>query len=158
MVSADWKTDKEKDIGEALGIEDKKKKKTRTREEAMALAKDLLERIKGGEDFAAIAYEFSDDPYRVKGGDIGYIHRGMFIPELEPLAFDMEIGEIMGPLETEHGVYIIKVEDRKSGQQFSFDEVRDKINNELTEERKTIRLKEWLEALREKAGIEFLQP
>ncbi|MBI5049627.1 MAG: peptidylprolyl isomerase [Nitrospirae bacterium] len=133
-------------------------KKTRNKEEAKVMAEGLLERIKKGEDFATLAYEYSDDPYKVKGGDFGYIHRGRMVPEIEALAFGMKTGEIMGPLETEQGFYIIKIEDRKPERQLSFDEVRDRIKNELEEKKKKERIEEWLKTMREKAKIEYLQP
>jgi len=132
-------------------------KEIRTKEEARAMAEELLKRIRKGEDFATLAHEYSEDPYRVKGGDIGYIHRGRMIQEIEAQAFDAKIGEIRGPLETEYGFYIIKLEDRKPERQFSFDEVKDKIKDELVEKKKAERTKEWLKSLREKARVEYLQ-
>ncbi|MBI4653493.1 MAG: peptidylprolyl isomerase [Nitrospirae bacterium] len=148
-----------KDHNNSSGIlPDKEKQKTRTKEEAKAMAEGLLERIKKGEDFATLAYEYSDDPYRVKGGELGYVHKGRMVPEIEVLAFGMKIGEVMGHVETEHGFYIIKIEDRKPEQQLSFDEVRDRIKKELEEKKKKERIKEWLKTMREKARIEYLQP
>lgn len=144
--------------GSAQALPDKERQKTRTKEEAKAMAEKLLERIKSGEDFAALAYEYSDDPYRVKGGEIGYIHRGRMIPEIEALAFDAKTGEVKGPLETGQGFYIIKIEDKKQERQLSFDEVRDRIKKELEEKKKEERIKEWLKTLREKAKIEYIQP
>jgi len=136
---------------------DKKTNKTRTKEEARVMAKELMAKLKEGEDFADIAYKYSEDPYKVKGGDLGYVHRGRMAPEVENVAFDMKIGEIMGPVETEQGFYIIKVEDKQQERQLSFDEAREKIKKELEGKKKEERKKEWLSALRHKAKIEYQQ-
>jgi parvulin-like peptidyl-prolyl isomerase len=130
-------------------------KKTRTKEEARARAGEILAKLKDGGDFASIAYESSDDPYRVKGGDLGYVHRGRILPELEDAAFKTKVGEVMGPVETEAGFYIIKVEDYKQEKQLSFDEVKEKIKKELEKKRIEEKNKEWLSALRAKAKIEY---
>lgn len=129
--------------------------KTGDKEEAKAKAEEILKRANSGEDFADLAYRYSEDPYRVKGGDLGYIHRGRMEPELEETAFKMKVGDITGPVETEYGYYIIKVEDRKPEIQFSFDEVRDRIKKELEGKRREERKREWIRLLREKAKIEY---
>jgi peptidyl-prolyl cis-trans isomerase C len=132
-----------------------KTKKTRTREEARARAVEILAKLKDGGDFASIAYESSDDPYRVKGGDLGYIHRGRIIQEIEDAAFVLKVGEVMGPVETAEGFYIIRVEDHKQQRQLSFEEVTDRIKKELEKKRREEKRKEWLSALRAKAKIEY---
>jgi len=136
---------------------DREGQKTRTKEEAKAKAEELLARIKKGEDFASVASENSDDSYRDKGGDLGYVQRGRIMPELEETAFKTAAGEIMGPVETKEGFYIIKVEDHKQEKQLSFDEAKDNIKKELEMKKKDERTKEWLSALRAKAKIEYVQ-
>jgi len=132
-------------------------KKTRTKEEAKARAEELLTKIKDGGDFAAVAYENSDDPYRVKGGDMGYVHKGRIIPELEEAAFAAKTGDVIGPVETADGIYVLKIEDHKAEKQFELDEVKDRIKDELFRERREDRIKEWLTALRSKAKIEYVE-
>jgi len=139
------------------GPEKEKTKNTKTKEEARAKAEELLAKIKDGGDFAAIAYESSEDPYRVKGGDLGYIHKGRIMPEIEQVAFGLKNGEVMGPVETPEGFYIIKVEDHKQERQLTFDEAKDKIKMELEQEKREARNKEWLSALRGKAKIEYVE-
>lgn len=134
-----------------------KAEKRRSREEAKSKAEELLARINKGEDFAAVALENSDDSYREKGGDLGYVQRGRMIPELEDAAFKTKAGEIIGPVETKEGFYIIKVEDHKQEKQLSFDEVKDKIRKVLEGKRKEEAAKAWLGALRAKSKIEYTQ-
>lgn len=134
-----------------------KVKKTRSREEAKAKAEEMLARTRTGEDFAAVASGNSEDSYRDKGGDLGYVQRGRTTPELEEAVFNAAPGEIIGPLETKGGFYIIKVEDHKQEKQLSFDEARDVIMKELEKKKKEELTKEWLASLRAKAKIEYMQ-
>jgi parvulin-like peptidyl-prolyl isomerase len=130
-------------------------RETRSKEEAKAKAEEILKRANSGEDFADLAYRYSEDTYRVKGGDLGYIHRGRMETELEETAFKMNVGDIFGPIETEYGYYIIKVEDRRPEIWFSFDEVRDMIRKELEGKRREERKREWIKELRDGAKIEY---
>ena len=56
-------------------------------------ARDVLEMLKSGDDFSEIAYNMSEDSYREKSGDIGYMHKGRMVPEIEDAAFKLKIGE-----------------------------------------------------------------
>jgi parvulin-like peptidyl-prolyl isomerase/uncharacterized RDD family membrane protein YckC len=77
-------------------------------------ATDLLERAKSGEDFAKLAKDNSEDGSAEKGGDLGYFGRGNMIKPFEDAAFGANIGEIVGPVKTQFGLHIIKVEDKKT--------------------------------------------
>lgn len=125
------------------------------KDRAKKKAEEILARAKAGEDFGALAYETSEDVYKVKGGELGYVHRGRMDPELEKTAFALKVGEIMGPIETEYGYYIIKIEDRKPEKQYSFDEVKGEIRNMLEKKAKEERKTAWIKSLKEKAKIEY---
>lgn len=83
-----------------------------SKEEKKAQAEQLLQRAKGGEDFAALAKEFSDDPgSKEKGGLYENIVEGSFVPEFEKAVFSMQPGEIYAELvPTKFGFHIIKLE------------------------------------------------
>lgn len=119
-------------------------------------AQDILAKIKAGEDFGEIAYKMSEDPYRVKSGDIGYMHKGRMLPEIEEAAFKLKVGEVSDIIKVENAWFIIKLEDKKPEHQLSFDEAKGKLKKELEAER-TQKLKEaWITDLRSKAKIEVL--
>ncbi len=67
-------------------------------------AQDILEKLKQGEDIEQLATTMSEDAYRVKGGDTGFIHRGRMHSELEEAASKMKIGETSDILKV-HGMY-----------------------------------------------------
>jgi hypothetical protein len=81
---------------------------------ARAKSEDLLKRVRAGEDFAALAKEFSEDPgSRAQGGDLGWFGRGQMIKEFEDAAFALKQGEVSGVVESPFGFHIIKVEDHR---------------------------------------------
>lgn len=80
-----------------------------TEEEANA----VLERLSGGEDFTSLAQELSTDTGSGQlGGDLGFFGRGRMVAPFEEAAFGAEIGEVVGPIQSEFGYHIIEVTDR----------------------------------------------
>ena len=78
------------------------------------LADSLLSLIKNGADFANLAREYSEDRSSAEfGGDLGYIKRGAFIKSFEEAAFALQTGEISDIVQTEFGLHIIQLIDRK---------------------------------------------
>lgn len=77
-------------------------------------AKEVLERVKSGEEFEDVALtESLDSGSAAQGGDLGYFVRAKMIKEFSDAAFNLEIGEISGLVKTEVGYHIIKLEDKK---------------------------------------------
>ena len=80
--------------------------------QARRKAEDLLRRVRAGEDFAALAEQYSDDPpTRRKGGDLGYFGRGTMLEAFDRTAFTLKPGEVSDLVKTEVGYHIIKVSD-----------------------------------------------
>ncbi|HEX8649267.1 MAG TPA: peptidylprolyl isomerase [Pyrinomonadaceae bacterium] len=82
---------------------------------ARAKAEDVLKRARAGEDFAALAKEFSTDPgSKDKGGDLGWFGRGQMTKKFEDAAFALQPGQISDLVETEFGFHIIKLQERRT--------------------------------------------
>ncbi len=91
----------------------------KTKPELMLEAKEVLDRIKNGEDFAELAAQYGSDSTRDVGGDLGWFGTGMMVPEFEAAAFALQPGELAEDLvETEFGYHIIKVNDRQTQKDF----------------------------------------
>jgi peptidylprolyl isomerase/peptidyl-prolyl cis-trans isomerase D len=83
------------------------------REQQLQQAQDLLERIEGGESFETLARQYSQDPgSAARGGELGWFGRGQMVAPFENAAFDAEVGQVVGPVETEFGYHLIQVEER----------------------------------------------
>lgn len=89
-------------------------KSERLKAKAREFAVTLLDSIKNGADFARLARENSDDPGSAKqGGDLGFVKRGVFFPQFEAAAFQLEEGEISNIVETPVGFHIIQMLERR---------------------------------------------
>jgi peptidyl-prolyl cis-trans isomerase D len=99
---------------------------------AEAEAARTLERLEAGEDFVTLAAEVSDDAgTRNTGGDLGWIARGVLSGPFEDALFAMELGAIEGPVETEFGYHILRLEEARAGEQRPFEDVQDELRDEI---------------------------
>ena len=76
-------------------------------------AQKVSGKLASGSDFANMAKKFSKCPSGRNGGDLGYFGKGKMVPAFEEAAFEMEIGEISKPVETQFGYHIIMVTDKR---------------------------------------------
>ncbi len=81
---------------------------TRSREEALALAGELAQRARAGEDFAELARTHSDGPTAQNGGNIGLFPVAQMIPAFSAACAKLEIDEVSEPVETEFGFHVIR--------------------------------------------------
>ncbi|MCA1632871.1 MAG: peptidylprolyl isomerase [Acidobacteria bacterium] len=83
--------------------------------ESRAKIEALLKRARAGEDFAALAREFSTDPgSRESGGDLGWFGRGVMVKAFEDAAFKLKVGEVSEVFESPFGFHIVKLEERRA--------------------------------------------
>lgn len=117
-------------------IEDYKKEQAKASHilvKDQAAARKVKGRVDGGEDFAAVAKEVSEDRgSKVKGGDLGWFGRGRMAPEFEEAAFALQEGEISDPIKTKFGYHVIMCTGRRD--QIPFEEVQERIHRKLERE------------------------
>jgi peptidyl-prolyl cis-trans isomerase D len=98
---------------------------------AEARARAAFDRAKAGEDFARLATELSQDPgSAAQGGDLGWQERSLFVGPFADAVWAMKAGEVTGPVKTEFGWHVIKLEGVEPGVTRSFEEVRPEIEAE----------------------------
>ena len=86
----------------------------RLKNKAREFAQSILDSIKNGADFGEMAKKYSEDPGSAsKGGDLGFVKRGVFYPEFESAAFALKEGEISKIVESPVGFHIIELLERK---------------------------------------------
>ena len=85
------------------------------------------------ESFEDLAKQYSDDPgSAAQGGDLGWAETGLFVPEFESALFSMNVGEVSAPVKTDFGYHLIRMDDIKTGEQQSFDEIEYELELEYS--------------------------
>ena len=103
--------------------------------DAVQLGEELRNLVLDGEDFEAVAREYSEGPSAEKGGDLGFTKPGQLIPAFEKAAFAMQPGDVSDLVVTDYGVHIIQLVDRREPRQQIFEEVQAQIEQNLRSER-----------------------
>ena len=115
---------------------------------ALKEAQDVLAQAKAGKDFGALAQQYSKDPGSAgNGGDLGWADKSTFVPAFADALFAMQPGEIRGPVKTQFGYHIIRLEEIQAGKGKSFDEARAQLESGLKRSRATDRFGEIQEQL-----------
>lgn len=126
---ADYQTPEQVKARHILVMADPKDKEA-TQEAKKKIAK-AQERLKK-ESFAKVAEDMSDDTQSAKkGGDLGFFPRGRMVPEFEQTAFTLEKGKVSEPVQTQYGIHLIKVEDKKEAVTTPFEKEKSNIAKTL---------------------------
>jgi len=123
-----------------------------SKDEARKKAESVLERVRKGEDFGALAKQFSDDPGSKENGGLvamdesgsdssKYFGKGMMVPQFEQSAFSLKPGEVSGVVESDFGYHIIKVEDKRTAP-ITEERIRTTISEKLKKEKLEKRIEE----------------
>ncbi|HWO76164.1 MAG TPA: peptidylprolyl isomerase [Bacillus sp. (in: firmicutes)] len=120
-----------------------------------ATAQEVKEKLEAGEDFAALAKEYSTDTASAEaGGDLGFFGKGEMAEPFEEAAFSLEVNQISDPVKTEHGFHIIKVTDKQEAKEANYEESKEKIKDTLFDEKMNAQYTTWLENLKADYEIE----
>lgn len=92
----------------------------------------ILESITSNEKtFEEAAKEFSTCPSKDAGGSLGEFGQGQMVKEFEEAAFAAEVGHVIGPVKTQFGYHLIKVEEKTEAGVSPFEEVKESIKGQL---------------------------
>lgn len=117
-------------------------------------AATLLAELESGADFAEIAQEHSQDGAAQRGGSLGWFSTGMMVPEFEAAVSEMQEGEVRGPIQTQFGWHLVRLNETRETQAPELDQVRAQLVEQVRQERLTAEI----EALRNNADIERADP
>jgi len=125
--------------------------------EALAKAKSVLKSARAGNDFAALAKEFSQDPgSAAQGGDLGLFSAEQMVPPFSKAAFSLRPGGISDLVETQFGYHIIKVAEKQPARTIPLDEVRPQVEEFLQNQNRQEQTDIFVKSLRSKGNVEIL--
>ncbi len=114
----------------------------------------LSDRILKGESFEMLSAQYSKGPAAAQGGDIGYVEKGVIVPEVEKAAFALPAGKLSNVIETELGYHLIIVVDHRGAGLKPLSIVRNEIKAKIEDEKLAKKFEEWIEELRKKSFID----
>ena len=126
--------------------------------DALDKIKKIQKRLQEGEDFGTIAKESSECPSSKKSGDLGFFGRGRMAKPFEDAAFSLKPGEISDIVETRFGYHLIKVVEKRPETTIKYDTIKDRIKQQLKEEKLEKEVITFLEKLNKTAKIEKSLP
>jgi foldase protein PrsA len=119
----------------------------------------LIDRINRGEDFSALAKQYSLDTGSANlGGDLGYFSAGSMVKEFEDVVFGLKVGEVSKPVKTSFGYHIIKLVDIREAKPANYDDLKTVIELNLYNAKVDAnkdKVNQYLQGLRSKANIKF---
>jgi parvulin-like peptidyl-prolyl isomerase len=99
---------------------------------ALKTAQELKKKLDAGASFSEVARAESEDPETAaRGGDLGYVIRGVAPPDFEKAAFSLPVGEISEPINTEIGYNVIRVAEKRAAEPVDFEKFKDDLGKFL---------------------------
>lgn len=120
--------------------------------EARKELEEALKEIREKDNFAELAGKYSSCPEN--GGDLGFFARGQMVEEFEDIAFTMEVGEVSEVFQTQFGLHIAKVTEKRKAIPCKLEDVSEVIEKELLQEAEQKEIEKFVDAEKEKATIE----
>jgi parvulin-like peptidyl-prolyl isomerase len=120
-----------------------------------ALARQIVDKARAGEDFAALAKTHSSAPSRAHGGDVGQLAQGEMNPDLEKVAFALAVGSVSDPIPVEGGYRVIKVTAKTSGSTTPYEAAKDRVHDRLMMARFEKAYEAYVQELRKNASVEL---
>ncbi|HEY1428674.1 MAG TPA: peptidylprolyl isomerase [Candidatus Tumulicola sp.] len=115
--------------------------------------------LKGGQDFAAVAKQYSIDPgSKDKGGDLGTFRRGQMVPAFDKVAFSQAVNVISPPVKSQFGYHIIQVEARTPATKATLASATPRIEETLRQQQEAPLIQPFLQNLQTKATITVNDP
>ena len=121
-----------------------------------AKAEAVLQQVRNGGEFTALARQYSDGPSAETGGLLGTFKPGELLPGFEEATAQLQPGQISDVVRTRVGFHIIRLEARQAANMRPFAEVQEELKSEILRDKTERKYQEWLESLRQQAYIKIL--
>ena len=115
--------------------------------------KTVQQKLQTGEDFGALAKEFSQGPSSSKEGDLGFFSRGQMVKPFEDVAFAMKQGEVSDIVETRFGYHLIKVTDKQPETKLAYADVKEQLGQHLKQQKVQQEISAYVEELKVNAKV-----
>jgi len=97
-----------------------------------AQAEEILKKINDGEiSFADAAMQYSSCPSGAEGGNLGDFGRGQMVPEFDAACFSMQVDEVRGPVKTQFGYHLIRLNKINEAKPLAFEQIKDRLREKL---------------------------
>lgn len=120
-----------------------------------AEAREVVARVRAGEDFAALARERSRAVTAASGGELGRVRKGDLAPDIEKVAFSLPAGAVSEPFPSGGGFRVLRVASKEAARKTPFDEAKGEILRRLNQEKAAREYEKYIEGLRKQANIQL---
>ncbi|OPY58864.1 MAG: Foldase protein PrsA precursor [Pelotomaculum sp. PtaU1.Bin035] len=122
--------------------------------EAKQMAEEVIAQLNQGKDFAELAKEKSEDSATKDNGGLYTFSEGQAVKEFSDAAYALGPGEYtQSPVKTEYGYHVIKMEKRIPAVQYSYDQIKQRLADQLSEQAKQGKFNDFMQEVRNKATI-----
>ncbi|MCL6473141.1 MAG: peptidylprolyl isomerase [Firmicutes bacterium] len=123
-------------------------------------AKNILQQVQNGADFAALAKQYNSDSTKDTGGDLSWIEKDKLDATFADAAWNLQPGQICSaPVKTQFGYHIIKLIDKKAAVQKTFEEAKAEAKDRLLKQKKAEAWQKWFDGIKKKTDIrKYLTP
>ena len=120
------------------------------------LAQEILDRLKRGENFSDLAKTYSQDASAAQGGDLGLFKLNEIDSSLKEVIAQLKPGEVSPVIQSPQGLQIVKLVSRNEAKEFTFEEVKDRIQEQLFQMEVDQRFAQYLQQLKDRSYIQVL--
>ena len=113
----------------------------------------VQQKLQTGEDFGALAKEFSQGPSSSKEGDLGFFSRGQMVKPFEDVAFAMKVGAVSNIVETRFGYHLIKVTDKQPETKLAYVDVKERLEQHLKQQKVQQEISAYVDKLKVDAKV-----
>ncbi len=102
---------------------------------ALKTAETVVAEARAGKDFAALAKQYSTDPTKDQGGDLGFVTKAQFEGPIGDALFAMNVGDVSAPVKSQYGYHILKLEEIQPTEERPFAEVRAELDSQYRQDK-----------------------